>query len=65
MEHVGAREVSHREAVTIRFTIDLPAQAKQLKKDKESFNELVIAALGQEVRRRRAPLQFWVKRWFN
>ena len=41
MEHSGAREFSRREAVTIRFPIDLLAQAKQLKKDKESFNELV------------------------
>ena len=56
MEHAGAREVSRREAVTIRFPIDLLAQAKQLKKDKESFNELVIAALEQEVRRRRAMI---------
>ena len=41
MEHADAREVSRREAVTIRFPSNLIAQAKQLKKDKESFNELV------------------------
>ncbi|MDJ0902227.1 MAG: YlcI/YnfO family protein [Xenococcus sp. MO_188.B8] len=56
MEHAGAGEVSAREAVTIRFPSDLLAQAKQLKKDKESFNELVIKALEQEVRRRKAMI---------
>ncbi len=54
MEHASARGVSRREAVTIRFPVDLLAQAKQLKKGKESFNDLVIEALEQEVRRRRA-----------
>lgn len=48
--------VSGREAVTIRFPIDLLAQAKQLKKGKESFNELVIEALEQEVKRRRSMI---------
>ncbi len=56
MEHANARGVSGREAVTIRIPIDLLAQAKQLKKGKESFNELVIEALEQEVRRRRAMI---------
>ena len=56
MGHDSARGVSGREAITIRFPIDLLAQAKQLKKGKESFNELVIEALEQEVRRRRAMI---------
>jgi hypothetical protein len=54
MKHASARGVSPREAVTIRFPVDLLAQAKQLKKGKESFNELVIEAVEQEVKRRRA-----------
>jgi predicted transcriptional regulator len=43
-----------REAVTIRFPADLVRKAKQLKNGKESFNELVVEALEQEVKRRRA-----------
>jgi predicted CopG family antitoxin len=54
MEPANAKKVSRREAVTIRFPVDLLDQAKQLKKGKESFNELVIEALEHEVRRRRA-----------
>gem|GEM_PF-5986037 len=45
MEPVDTRSVSHREAITICFPVDLLDQAKQLKKGKESFNELVINAL--------------------
>ena len=56
MKYDSKREVSGREAVTIRFPSDLLAQAKQLKKGKESFNELVIKALEQEVRRRGAMI---------
>ena len=56
MEHASARGVSHREAVTIRFPVDLLAQAKQLTKDQESFNELVIEALEQEVKRRQTMI---------
>lgn len=54
MKHADAGEVFRREAVTIRFPVDLLTQAKQLKKGKESFNELVIEAVEQEIKRRRA-----------
>jgi predicted CopG family antitoxin len=43
-----------REAVTIRFPADLLAKAKSLKEGEESFNDLVIEAVEQEVRRRKA-----------
>jgi hypothetical protein len=43
-----------REAVTIRFPVDLIKQAKQLKDGGESFNELVVEALKHEVKRRKA-----------
>ena len=41
-----------RESITIRFPSDLLAQAKALKVDEESFNDLVVEALDYEVRRR-------------
>ncbi|MBE9079243.1 hypothetical protein IQ241_18395 [Romeria aff. gracilis LEGE 07310] len=43
-----------RESITIRFPSDLLAQAKSLKGGTESFNDLVVQALDQEVRRRQA-----------
>ena len=43
-----------REAVTIRFPADLLAKARNLKDGSESFNDLVVKAVEQEVRRRRA-----------
>lgn len=43
-----------REAVTIRFPVTLLKQAKQLKDGGESFNELVVEAVEQEVKRRQA-----------
>lgn len=42
-----------REAVTIRFPVNLIKQAKQLKDGGESFNELVVEALEREVKRRK------------
>jgi hypothetical protein len=41
-----------RESITIRFPAKLLAQAKSLKVDEESFNDLVVEALEHEVRRR-------------
>ena len=43
-----------RESLTIRFPPDLLAQAKALKIEDESFNDLVVGALKQEVSRRQA-----------
>ncbi|BAZ27032.1 hypothetical protein NIES4073_79470 [Kalymmatonema gypsitolerans NIES-4073] len=43
-----------REAVTIRFPADLIAKARRLKEGNESFNDLVVEAVEQEVRRRKA-----------
>jgi predicted transcriptional regulator len=43
-----------REAVTIRFPAELVRKAKQLKDGGELFNELVVGALEQEVKRRQA-----------
>ncbi len=43
-----------RESLTIRFPPDLLAQAKALKIDEESFNDLVVSALKLEVSRRQA-----------
>jgi RPA family protein len=43
-----------RESITIRFPSRLLAQAKALKVDEESFNDLVVEALDSEVRRRQA-----------
>ncbi len=56
MEPAKAQGVSHRTALTICFPVDLLAQAKQLTKDQESFNELVIEALEQEVKRRQTMI---------
>lgn len=42
-----------REALTIRFPSDLLAKARKLKQDNESFNDLIVEALENEVRRRR------------
>lgn len=42
-----------REALTVRFPIDLLAKAKKLKDDGESFNDLIVEALEREVKRRR------------
>ncbi len=41
-----------RESITIRFPSELLAQAKALKIDTESFDDLVVEALDHEVRRR-------------
>lgn len=43
-----------RESITIRFPADLLTQAKSLKVDTESFNDLVVEALDNEVGRRQA-----------
>ena len=43
-----------RESITIRFPSGLLNQAKSLKLDEESFNDLVVEALNYEVRRRQA-----------
>jgi hypothetical protein len=43
-----------RESVTICFPAGLLTQAKTLKIDEESFNDLVVEALDHEVRRRQA-----------
>ena len=43
-----------RESLTIRFPPELLAQAKSLKVDQESFNDLVVSALQGEVSRRQA-----------
>lgn len=43
-----------RESITIRFPSGLLNQAKSLKIDEESFNDLVVEALDHEVRRRQA-----------
>jgi hypothetical protein len=43
-----------RESITIRFPSGLLSQAKSLKIDEESFNDLVVEALDHEVRRRQA-----------
>ncbi|PSF30034.1 hypothetical protein C7H19_24085 [Aphanothece hegewaldii CCALA 016] len=43
-----------KEAVTIRFPLELVKKAKQLKEGKESFNELVVEALEREIKRRKA-----------
>jgi hypothetical protein len=44
--------MTQRESITIRFPAELLAQAKSLKVDEESFNDLVVEALEHEVRRR-------------
>lgn len=44
--------MNQRESITIRFPAELLAQAKSLKVDEESFNDLVVEALDHEVRRR-------------
>lgn len=44
--------MSTREARTIRFPSDLLSDAKRVKADQESFNDLVVAAVDREVRRR-------------
>lgn len=41
-----------REALTVRFPLDLLARARSLKTTGESLNDLVIAAVEREVRRR-------------
>jgi hypothetical protein len=46
--------VMQRESITIRFPAALLTQAKSLKVDEESFNDLVVEALDHEVRRRQA-----------
>lgn len=43
-----------RESITIRFPADLLMQAKALKVDDESFNDLVVQALDHEIRHRQA-----------
>lgn len=40
------------QSVTIRFPADLVTQAKQIKEENKSFNELVVEALAKEVKRR-------------
>jgi hypothetical protein len=45
-----------RESITIRFPSGLLTQAKALKIDEESFNDLVVEALDHEVRRRQATV---------
>ncbi len=42
-----------REAITIRFPTVLLVKARSLKEGSESFNDLVVEAVEQEVRRRR------------
>lgn len=42
-----------REAITIRFPTALLVKARSLKEGSESFNDLVVEAVEQEVRRRR------------
>lgn len=41
-----------REALTIRFPSELLSNAKTVKSDRESFNDLVVNAVDREVRRR-------------
>ena len=41
------------QSVTIRFPADLFQQAKQIKEDNKSFNELVVEALDKEIKRRK------------
>jgi hypothetical protein len=43
-----------RKALAVRFPSPLLKQAKQLKDDGESFNELVVEAVEREVKRRQA-----------
>ncbi|ELR99090.1 YlcI/YnfO family protein [Gloeocapsa sp. PCC 73106] len=42
-----------KEAVTIRFPLELVKKAKQLKEGRESFNDLVVEALEREINRRK------------
>jgi hypothetical protein len=42
--------------LTILFPADLLAQAREVQAERESLDDLVVAALAQEVRRRRALL---------
>lgn len=41
-----------REALTIRFPAELLSKARQVKAERESFNDLVVEAVEREVRRR-------------
>ncbi|MBI4491460.1 MAG: hypothetical protein HY690_01550 [Chloroflexi bacterium] len=41
-----------REALTIRFPIEVLARARGVKEDRESLNDLVVGAVEREVRRR-------------
>lgn len=45
--------VEHREALTIRFPATLLAEAREMKKERESLNDIVVDALEDAVRRRR------------
>jgi predicted CopG family antitoxin len=42
-----------REALTIHFPSELLAKARKLKKEGESFKDLIVEALEREVKRRR------------
>jgi hypothetical protein len=41
------------ESIGIKFPTDLVNQAKGIQKENESFNELVVQALKQEIKRRK------------
>lgn len=42
-----------REAITVRLPSELATEAREAKDERESLNDLVVAALEREVRRRR------------
>ncbi len=44
--------MEQRDAVTIRFPINLLSKARQIKSGRESLNEFVVEAVDREVRRR-------------
>lgn len=46
------QEIEAREPITIRFPAALLNQARELKAERESLNELVVDAVEREVRRR-------------
>lgn len=50
----GGAPVDPREVLTVRVPTELASKARDVKGEHESMNDLVVAALEQEVRRRRA-----------
>ncbi len=53
IRHTGDQiEMERREALTIRVPGSLLAQARSVKQERESLNDLIVTAVDREVRRR-------------